>query len=247
MAIRTVTNAQIILNTTDISGFVGTISDVPGGITVHETPNFAGGGFMGRVAGIKSGTFSVDGYADQAVTTGINSIFTPANLGSSYSASAAIPAATSVATGDKAMFCTGILSRYDGMNASTDTVMPTMLELVTSGAFVASGRVGAPLASYTNAGYTGAAVALTGPTATQSLYAILHVTAAAGTDLAVKIQSDDNSGFTSATDRITFSTVSAVGVQTGSVAGNLSTESHWRVIATIASSTFSFACYFGIA
>ena len=247
MTIQTVTNAQIILNTTDISGFVGNIEDVPGSVTVLETPNFAGGGFMSRIAGLKSGMFRVSGYADQAVTTGINSIFTPSNLGTSYTASAALPAAAAAATGDKALFCTGLLSRYDGMNASTDAVMPMSMELATTGAFVSSGRVGAPLASRTTAGYTGTAVALTGPSATQSIYAVLHVTAAAGTNLAVKIQSDDNSGFTSATDRITFSTVSAVGVQTGSLAGDLSTETYWRVVATIASVTFSFACYFGVA
>ena len=104
-----------------------------------------------------------------------------------------------------------------------------------------------PHASYTTAGFTGDGVALTGPDAAQSLYAVIHVTAASGTDLAVKIQSDDNSGFTTATDRVTFSTVSAVSSQWSSVAGDLSTETHWRVGATVATGTFSVLVGFGVA
>jgi hypothetical protein len=109
------------------------------------------------------------------------------------------------------------------------------------------GVVGAPLASRTTAGLTGTAIAMTGPTAAQSMYACLHVTAAAGTNLVVKVQSDDAIGFPSPTDRITFSTMSAVGSQWSSVVGNLSTETHWRILCTITSGTFTFLAGFGVA
>jgi hypothetical protein len=112
---------------------------------------------------------------------------------------------------------------------------------------IINGVVGAPLVSRTTAGLTGTAIAMTGPSATQSMYACLHVTAAAGTNLVVKVQSDDAIGFPSPTDRITFSTMSAVGSQWSSVAGNLSTETHWRVVITIASGTFTAMCGFGVA
>jgi hypothetical protein len=80
------------------------------------------------------------------------------------------------------------------------------------------------------------------------MWALLLIpSGAAGTNLAVKVQSDDNGGFSSATDRITFSTVSASGWQLGSVAGNLVTETFWRVTGTIGTGTFPWFCAFGIA
>lgn len=67
----------------------------------------------------------------------------------------------------------------------------------------------------------------------KSLYAALHVFTATGTSLVVKVQSDDNSGFSSATDRITFSTVTtSVASQLSSVAGSI-TDDYWRITYTI--------------
>ncbi len=70
----------------------------------------------------------------------------------------------------------------------------------------------------------------------KSLYAALHVFTATGTTLDVKVQSDDNSGFTSATDRITFTQVATTaGAQMSSVAGSI-TDDYWRIVYTIAGS-----------
>lgn len=87
--------------------------------------------------------------------------------------------------------------------------------------------------------------------ATQRLYAALHVISASGTSptLDVKIQSDDNSGFTSATDRITFTQATAKTSELSSVAGAI-TDDYWRVSYTIGGSdtpTFAFAVTAGIA
>lgn len=247
MAIKAITSAQVIVETSDISAWTGQISDQPGAITVREVPTFGNGGFMPRVTGQKSGKWSLAGYADHGAT-GVSTLLTPAMLGTQLGVSVAVPSSGfTVATGDWAQFGTGKLTAYSSMQATPDSPMPFMVDMETDAGFVVSGRVGAPLGSRTSTGYTGAAVALTGPAAGKSMWAILHVTAAAGTNCAVKVQSDDNGSFTTPTDRITFSTVSAVSRQSGSVAGSLATETHWRVLATIASGTFSFACYFGVA
>lgn len=84
----------------------------------------------------------------------------------------------------------------------------------------------------------------------KSLYAALHVLSVAGTStptLTVKVQSDDNSGFTSATDRITFTDATAVGAQWSSVAGAI-TDDYWRISYTISGSSpvFAFAVTAGI-
>ncbi len=84
----------------------------------------------------------------------------------------------------------------------------------------------------------------------KSLYAALHVLSVAGTDtptVTVKVQSDDNSGFTSATDRITFTGATAVGAQWSSVAGAI-TDDYWRISYTISGTNpvFAFAVTAGI-
>ena len=66
----------------------------------------------------------------------------------------------------------------------------------------------------------------------QKLYAALHVFATTGSPTwDVTIESDDNSGFTTATTRITFSQLTAAGSAWSSVAGAI-TDDYWRVVGT---------------
>lgn len=64
---------------------------------------------------------------------------------------------------------------------------------------------------------------------TQRVYCAFHALSKSGTSptLAVKVQSDDNSGFTTPTDRITLTTFSDVGAQFSSAAGAI-TDTYWR-------------------
>ncbi len=82
-------------------------------------------------------------------------------------------------------------------------------------------------------------------------YASLHVLSISGSStpsITVKVQSDDNSGFSSATDRITFSAATAVGGQSGRVAGAV-TDTYWRAQFAITGSSpsFLFVVAFGVA
>lgn len=85
--------------------------------------------------------------------------------------------------------------------------------------------------------------------ATQSVYGALHLVGATGTaTLQAIVQSDDNSGFTSATDRITFSTSTAATPtsQWSSAAGAI-TDDYWRVRYVIGGTgTVTFVCVVGI-
>lgn len=82
------------------------------------------------------------------------------------------------------------------------------------------------------------------------VYGALHVIAASGTTptLDVIVQSDDNSGFTSPTTRLTFSQASGVTSDWQSLAGSI-TDTWWRVSYTIAGTapSFTFAVVVGIA
>ena len=90
--------------------------------------------------------------------------------------------------------------------------------------------------------------------ATQKLYASLHVTSIStvGDTLDVIVESDDNSGFTSPTTRVTFTqVVSADGTHTAQWATPISgaiTDTYYRITATIAGSSpsFSYVVFVGI-
>jgi hypothetical protein len=241
MAAQTLTNVQLLVGSSELGQFSGSF-DVSAQTEMKDADNFAAGGYKTVLPGLFSAMFDIGGNADYA-TGAINQTFQTAQRGQQY-AGGVIYAGTAATYGDAAVFTRGLLQSMKFTTGNVGDVAQFAMSLKSDTAEVA-GFVGAPLASRTTAGLTGTEVAMAGPTADQKLYAALYVTAAAGTNLAVKVQSD-TTGFGSPTDRITFSTVSATGWQFMSVAGDFSTETHHRVTATIASSTFSFACLFGV-
>lgn len=79
----------------------------------------------------------------------------------------------------------------------------------------------------------------------EKVYASLHVFAITGGNLAVTVASDDNSGFTSGTDRLTFTTRTTVGAELVSTTGAI-TDNWWRVSWTQTASSATFAVVVGI-
>lgn len=86
----------------------------------------------------------------------------------------------------------------------------------------------------------------------QKLYAAMHITAVSGTNptLAVVVQSDDNSGFTSAVQRVAFTQATGVTSEWISYSYELAnTDDYWRASWTIGgtnSPSFTTAIIFGI-
>lgn len=97
---------------------------------------------------------------------------------------------------------------------------------------------------------TGTALSLGAVVAGQSLYAALHILSAAGAtpSITARVESDDSSGFTSATTRLTFGAATAVGGQILRTDGSAITDTWWRVAWTISGTTpsFLFAASLGI-
>jgi len=246
MAVKTINSAQIITGQADITAHTVAIAETPGARTVQDATTFSSLGYKVNRLGIRSGSLAIDALLHSDADANLDNVVLPSNLGALQDYSIAVPTTgATIAAGDWCQFGVGRLKSISRPLA-IDQLGKLMAAWDTTDAF-SDGRVAAPLASRTTSGLTGTAISMTGPAAGQRLHALLQVTAAAGTNLVVKIQSDDNSGFTTATDRITFSTTSAVGYQLSSVAGDLSTETYWRATATIASSTFSFAVQIGVA
>ncbi len=97
----------------------------------------------------------------------------------------------------------------------------------------------------------GAGQLLTAVTSAQQLFAALHITAVgdAAASIVVKVQSDDNAGFTTPTDRITFASANAIGAQWATPVNGPITDTYWRVVWTITGGTtpsFTFIVPVGI-
>jgi hypothetical protein len=90
---------------------------------------------------------------------------------------------------------------------------------------------------------TGSSLNLGAVAAGRRVYANLHVLSVSGTatpTVTVKIQSDDNTGFTSAADRLLFAAKTATGGESVRSDGSAITDSYWRASWTITGTTPSF-------
>ena len=244
MAAGVLTDVTLLVNGMDMSPFSGefTCDEMA---AMRPANNFAGRGDEIVLPGLCSAEATIKGHADYA-SGAVSSTFNSASKGLRAGVSI-LPAGSLSVEGTQCSFMSSRLAAYKMLTGPVGDVADFDMAFVSDAAEV-EGWVSAPLASRTTSGLTTTGQLITGGVPDgKRMYAALHVTAAAGTNLAVKIQSDDNSGFTTPTDRITFSTVSATGWQFGSVAGPLTGETYWRTIVTIASSTFTFATVLGVA
>lgn len=199
--------------------------------------NFASAGWEESLAGVLNANVGVRGFYDAAEPD--LTMFTGAQA--AFSATKTNP----VVAGDIGYSTRGIITRYAprlqiGEVAGVDLGLRSDYPLVRgvcleTGTFTATGN---------SAGIQQGAAS-----ATQKIYAFLHVTAASGTTplLDLVLQSDDNAGFTSATARITFAQVSAVGWQAKELAGAV-TDDYWRISRTVAGGTpsFTYRVFIGI-
>jgi hypothetical protein len=111
----------------------------------------------------------------------------------------------------------------------------------TDGIGVVRGQLAAAKQTKSATGQLGSACLLGAPTSTQYVYATFHVFSA-GTTITVQVQSDDNSGFTSATTRATIGPLTvAGGTYLTRVAGPFVGETYWRFNVSAITGTFSVA------
>lgn len=190
---------------------------------------------VSRVGGLQVIAFQAEGYWDDGADAVLND-----RLGLSNVPVTIAPIGSSV--GDRAFVARVATADYQPMGGAVGEL--SLFSVGGEGSGVPVGR-GSILhnATRTATGNAPAGVQVGALSSTQSLYAALHITAVAGTNpsLTVKVQSDDNSGFTSPTDRITFTAANATDnlAQFGSVAGAI-TDDYWRVTYTISGTNPSF-------
>lgn len=156
---------------------------------------------------------------------------------------------TTAGAGDLAWLVKGLSSKYQFLGDQGE-IAPYMLEVSSSWPMVRGKGLHPPGTARTATG-TGTAVEHVAVGASEYVYAAVHVLSISGTDtptITFKLQSDDGSGFASATDRITFDAQTALGGQILRAAGAI-TDTFWRLQWTISGTnpSFLFVATFGVA
>lgn len=194
--------------------------------------------------GLKTFTLMASGFADYAASTAESTAIPPgeeiipANLGGARAFSVCPINSTE---GSPAYVFGGVYSEMVPLGGAVGDMAPYSVTAIGTmrgfGHRMMRGIVEANRTVTSSSNTTGSNT-LGALSATQRLGASLHVLTLSGTSpsIAVKIQSDDNSGFTSATDRITFTTATTRTGEFKDVAGAV-TDSYWRVAYTVTGTT----------
>jgi len=209
-----------------------------------DSTNFQSEAWTELTGGLKSGTLSAEFMQDRAadgVDQQLWAMLGAANVPKSFIAPSA--------DGSLAYTMKGMAASYVPFDGAAGELAMGRITGKNSGGIVRGLLMHPSTTARTTSG-TGTARQLGAVTSGKSMYAALHVLSATGTtpSLTVKVQSDDNSGMTSATDRITFAAADATGdYEWSSVAGAI-TDDWWRVTWTISGTgpSFLFAVVLGI-
>lgn len=238
-------HTRIYLGHLDLSGYCEQVDFGRLARAMQPATTFNDGGYSCVKPGLISGAAALNFFQDWAADA-LDDEISIGQLGTQYPFTVFPNPTGTVAAGDAAWLSRGLLGSVNPMDGVKGAMAKGMFGLPYDAA-IARSLVAHPSAARTADG-NGTAVALTGPSASQRLYAALHVTAYSGfTNVAFKIQSDDGSGMASPTDRITFATVTGTTSEFASVAGDFSTETHHRITWDVTGSgSVTFAAAFGV-
>jgi hypothetical protein len=243
MAVYVNTTMAIAVNQLQAAGYVSQL-ELAATAETKEITTFASNGFRQYAVGLATYTLAMSGYQDQTGPSPAT-LFTPTTLsgGAADSFTISVPGTTvadpafigtAIDTQQSEMAQVGEVAGWSGTWAGTGRVI--------------KGQLLHPAAARTSTG-NGTTATFTTPTATQSLWASFHVHSVTGTGtITFTVQTDDNSGMSSATTRITSTAFAAVGGEVKSLAGALAGETHIRVVYTISGfSSVTFTVAAGVA
>ena len=211
---------------------------------LDTTPLCTSTGWTTAIAGLKTATLEAELMAD-FVALGLDETL------QGYFATADVPQSLSIGSADGSVTYFGrtLATSYTPVQgAPGELAMAALSSKTSTGPLVRGLRIFPPSTSVT-ATANGTGRQLGALSASQTLYAAMHVLDRTGTlSMTLKIQSDDNAGFTTPTDRITsFTAATGRTYQWGSVAGAV-TDTYWRAVLTCTGSgTMSVGVSAGIA
>jgi hypothetical protein len=204
---------------------------------LQESTTFGSGGWKARNACLMDVTGHFEGFwSSTADSEGFSDLGT---------VDRAVTVSPDGLAGSVAYMCQCAKFKYSTFGSVGD-LTPYALDLSGSNsAGMVRGQVAKARGSVSATGALGSALYLGTVSSTQYVYAAIHIFTA-GTTVTIKLQSDDNSGFTSATDVLTIGPLTTTGgIWMARVAG-AKTDTYWRLNATAITGTFNLAAAIGI-
>lgn len=201
-------------------------------------------GWSTFIAGQKTGTIQAELMADM-VALGLDETL------QGYFALADVPQSLSIGSADGSVTYFGrtLATQYQPIGGNVGELAMSALSAQTSTGPLVRGLRIHPTSVARSATGNGTAYQLGALSSSQTLHAALHVLDRTGTaSMTLKIQSDDNSGMTTPTDRITsFTAATGRTYQWGSAAGAI-TDTWYRCVYTLTGTgTITFGVSLGIA
>ncbi|MGP4084177.1 hypothetical protein [Streptomyces sp. KR55] len=238
------TNVRCFAVGVDLTGVSNKI-EVSSEVAAKEATNYGSSGYKEVVGGLASAEISGEGQWEAGDSTKVDDA-SWAQIGGVGPWS--ISANNGAAVGDLAYFTSALRADYKLLGEVGEVAPWT--SMAKSAWPLVRGQFAHPPGTARTASGTGTGLNLGAVAANKRLYAAVHVLSVAGTtpSITARVESDDNSGFTSATTRLTFTAANAVGGQILRTDGTAITDTWWRIAWTISGTTpsFLFAATLGI-
>ena len=237
MANFVLTDGRLFMGGFDLSSHTQSMTLDLSAEEVDVTP-INSGGFRSRIGGLQDATLSANGFFEAGA--GKPDALLGVSAGNEIIGSVS---ATSSA-GDIAYFLKSRQFSYN-IGGAVGDVMPFSINNSNSSDRAVRGTILVDDSANLTATGNSTGRELGAVTSSQKLYVAAHVVSVSGTStptLTLKVQSDDNGSFTSATDRITLTNFTAIGAQYSSVAGAI-TDTHFRINYTLSGTSPSFKVF----
>jgi hypothetical protein len=198
-----------------------------------EVTTFGGGGFKQRIGGLRDTECDIKGLEDTSAAIDADTF---ANVG----VQRVVTVSTTGLAAATAYMFKATNFEYQHFGGVGDAATFSLKMMGSDGVGLVRGQVAAAKGNVSATGALGSGLNLGAVGASQYLYAALHIFTA-GTTITVKVQSDDNSGFTSPTDVATLGPFTTTGGTWMTRVAGAITDTYYRFNVSAITGTFNAA------
>lgn len=236
MAVEAIIDGRLWVNAYDLSGYANELA-ADCEADVLDYTNFDSGGWRESKRGLKKANCAYKGYMDFADDGSHEA------LSAAFGVDNVVSTAVDEAQGADAQLCQVLGSKFTRPFKVGELPLFDVAFVGATTPGLVDGKILVAKTTVTS-GASATGLQLGAVSATQKIYAALHVFACTGT-LTCTLESDDNADFTSATTRATFTAATGQTVEWKSVAGAI-TDDYWRITYTLPSDSATFGVTAGI-
>lgn len=240
MAVTALTNSFAYVDSHDFSGDSNMFRLTCEGAQ-NEKTTFRSGGWREYNIGLKTSQLVLGGYNQFGVDTVDEYAFNALGVTGRVTTTGAVET-----EGSPCGMLQAMQHRYQLLGQVGENAPFSLQGGCSDGVGVIRGFLTKGQAAVSATGATGTVLQLGAVGAAQYLYATFHLMGTVATTITAVVESDDNSGFSSATTRITFGPYTTLGGRWGTRVAGAITDDWWRLRVTAITGTWTVACAIGI-